>query len=222
MEKLVAGYRKFRTDLQPARKSFLAELNQMPQRPKALFITCSDSRIDPNLITGTDPGDLFIIRNAGNLVPPYGHSLGGTTASIEYAVSVLEVKQVIICGHTNCGAMSAMLNPESAAGLPAVTAWLELAESTRRVMETRHADASGDERTELAAYENVLMQLLNVQTHPSVAAAAASGKLELYAWVYFLSSGEVRCYDPNSHKFLPMDEFDPVPLPSVASLPLST
>ena len=113
MEKLVEGFKKFQSEVSRAKRELFTRLSQK-QEPPALFITCSDSRIDPTLLTQTEPGELFILRNAGNIVPSYGGVLGGSTATIEYAVSVLGVKPVIVCGHTDCGVMKALLHPETA------------------------------------------------------------------------------------------------------------
>src|SRR5881227_2975221 len=131
MEKILDGVRRFRETVFREQQPLFERLARR-QAPQALFITCSDSRINPNLITQTDPGELFILRNAGNIVPPYGASRGGEEGSIEYAVSVLGVEDIIVCGHSHCGAMSALLDPAKAASFPAIRNWLDNAEGTRR------------------------------------------------------------------------------------------
>lgn len=214
MEKIIEGYRRFRSEVYRKHEDFYRRLAAKKQQPKALFITCSDSRIDPNLLTQTEPGDLFIIRNAGNIIPPTGSAYGGTTASIEYAVCVLGVKHIIICGHSHCGAMGALLNVESLSGLPGVSSWLSYAESTRQIVQTNYADAPPERQELLAVYENVLVQLDHLKTHPSVKAAMSCGKLELHGWVYFIESGEVEVYDPEVGKFVPMAENGPPPGPA--------
>ena len=133
MEKLVKGFLKFRTEVFGKKKKLFTRLSEN-QTPRALFITCSDSRVDPTLLTQTDPGELFILRNAGNMVPPYGSMQGGSTATIEYAMAVLKVPHIIICGHTDCGVMRALLHPEEVHDLPAVKEWVGQAETTRRLM----------------------------------------------------------------------------------------
>jgi len=131
MEKVLKGLVTFQKMVFAKKKKLFASLSKQ-QKPSVLFVTCSDSRIDPSLLTQTDPGDLFILRNAGNLIPTYGAAIGGSTATIEYGVSVLQVKDIIVCGHTDCGAMQGLLNPEKLRELPAVKAWLQHAETTIR------------------------------------------------------------------------------------------
>ncbi|HEY8505573.1 MAG TPA: carbonic anhydrase [Gemmataceae bacterium] len=218
MHKLVEGYRRFKADVfGPLRPKF-ERLARKQQRPQALFVTCSDSRIDPCLLTQTEPGDLFILRNAGNIVPPYGAGCDGSTATIEYAVSVLKVPSVILCGHSHCGAMGALLDPDAVRDLPAVSAWVAHAECTRRIMQTKHAAAPAEHRPILAVYENVLAQLANLRTHPCVAAGEACGGLNLYGWVYFIETGEVEGYDPSAGRFLPLTGAAPARPPGGAPL----
>ena len=133
MQKLIRGIHEFRTEhFRPLQGLF--EKLAKGQSPETLFITCSDSRIDPNLLTRSRPGDLFILRNAGNIVPPHGAANGGEAATIEFAVAGLGVKDIIICGHSHCGAMQGLLTPESVASLPSVASWLSHAETTRRIV----------------------------------------------------------------------------------------
>lgn len=201
MQKIIDGYRQFRAKVYEPQEEFFRSLAAKQQRPQALFITCSDSRIDPNLLTQTEPGDLFIVRNAGNIIPPYGPSPGATTAAIEYAVAVLKVKHIILCGHSHCGAMGALLHPESLSELPAVSAWLAYAESTRQVMKTKYPNAPLEEQRAKAAFENVHVQLDHLRTHPSVKAAMAAGGLTLHGWVYAIESGDILAYEPNQDRF---------------------
>lgn len=129
MEKLIRGIHEFQsTHFSPQRELFQRLAGG--QRPDALFITCSDSRIDPSLLTQTKPGELFILRNAGNIVPPYGAANGGEGATIEYAIRALGIRDIIVCGHTHCGAMQGLLQPEALEDLPAVRSWLSHAEAT--------------------------------------------------------------------------------------------
>lgn len=144
MQKLIEGLKKFQTEVFRSKKGLFDRLAHQ-QHPRALFMTCSDSRIDPCLLTQTEPGELFILRNAGNLVPSYGTTVGSTTATIEYAVGVLEVRNIIVCGHTDCGVVKALLDPEQVGDLPAVKAWLTQAEATRRVVKENYAHLSGDD-----------------------------------------------------------------------------
>ena len=170
--------------------------------PRVLFVTCSDSRIDPTLLTQTDPGELFIIRNAGNLIPTYGAAIGGSTATLEYGVSVLQVKDIIVCGHTDCGAMNALLHPEKLQDLPAVKAWLQHAETTMRLMKDHYGHLRGDELFAAAIRENVLVQLDHLKTHPAVATRLRHGDLRLHGWVYSIGTGEVWAYDEQRKGFV--------------------
>lgn len=145
MEKLVAGFRKFRREVFGKKKDLFIRLSQK-QEPRALFITCSDSRVDPMLMTQAEPGELFILRNAGNMVPPYGSMQGGSTATIEYAMAVLKVPHIIVCGHTDCGVMKALLHPEEVHDLPAVKEWVGQGETTRRLMREHYVDLEGNDR----------------------------------------------------------------------------
>lgn len=201
MEKLVEGFKKFQSDVFAAKRALFARLSK-GQAPRALFITCSDSRIDPTLLTQAEPGELFILRNAGNIVPSYGGGvIGGNTATIEYAVAVLGVKHVIVCGHTDCGVIKALLHPESVKDLPAVRSWMEQAETTRRIVEENYADRTGDELLIKAIQENVRVQLDHLKTHPTVAVRMRRGGLTLHGWVYSISTGDIWAYDERKGLF---------------------
>lgn len=205
MEKLVNGVHHFQKNLFSSQRELFEELAR-GQKPETLFITCSDSRIVPNQFTQTDPGELFILRNTGNIVPPYGAANGGEGATIEYAVAALGVKHIIVCGHSHCGAVTALLNPGSTDELPAVNAWLSHAESTRRIVRDAYKDLSPEGRLSAAIQENVLCQLENLRTHPSVASALAMGKVHLHGWVYKIQTGDVFAYEPEKGQFLPITE----------------
>lgn len=200
MEKLVKGFLKFRSEVFGEKKALFTRLSQS-QAPRALFITCSDSRVDPTLLTQADPGELFILRNAGNLVPPYGSMQGGTTATIEYAMAVLKVPHIIVCGHTDCGVMKALLQPDDVQNLPAVKEWMEQAETTRRLMQEIYADVDGNDRLIKTTQENVRAQLEHLRTHPSVALQLRRGKVDLHGWVYSISTGDIWVYDFRSQEF---------------------
>lgn len=207
MQKLVEGIHQFQKSVLGERQEMFAELAN-GQHPLALFITCSDSRIDPNLLTQTDPGELFILRTAGNIVPPYGAVVGGEAATIEYAVAVLKVEDIIVCGHSHCGAMAALLNPKQVVGLPAVEALLKHAEATSRIIRENYEHIT-EPRARLMATieENVLVQLENLRTHPSVYAAMARNSLRLHGWVYKFETGEVFTYHPEQQQYLALSEF---------------
>jgi carbonic anhydrase len=203
MQKLVEGIHKFQTNVIGQDRDFFARLAD-GQSPETLFITCSDSRIVPNLITQTQPGELFIIRNAGNIVPPYGASNGGEGATIEYAVAALGVRDIVVCGHSHCGAMKALLQPDGLDELPAVKSWIGHAESTRRVMRKCYGHLEGQALLTATVQENVVSQLENLRTHPAVAARLASGDLQLHGWVYKIETGEVFGFDPATGQFAPV------------------
>ncbi len=206
MQKLVAGIHAFQRD-HFSRDRKLFETLADGQNPLALFITCSDSRIDPNRLTQTQPGELFIQRTAGNIIPPYGAVFGGEAATIEYAVTALKIRDLILCGHSHCGAMAGLLNPESVEGMPAVRAHLAHAEATRRIVAENYQHLRDPERRlTLTVEENVLVQLENLRTHPAVAAAVGRHELKLHGWVYKFETGEVFAYDPDKGQFLPIED----------------
>ena len=179
------------------------------QNPETLFITCSDSRIDPSLLTQAKPGDLFILRNAGNIVPPHGAGNGGEAATIEFAVAALGVKDIIICGHSHCGAMQGLLQPEQVASLPAVSSWLSHAETTRRIMRDNYGHLEGDRLLTATVEENVLVQLENLRTLPAVGSRLVRGDLHLHGWVYKIETGEVFAYDVENAQFVKLAEYNP-------------
>lgn len=203
MQKLIAGLHQFQATTFSSQRELFERLAH-GQSPEALFITCSDSRIIPSMLTQTQPGDLFILRNAGNIIPPHGAANGGEGATIEYAVEALGVKDIILCGHSHCGAMHGLLHPEEIANLPTMAAWLRHAEATRRIIESNYPHLEGKSRLTAAIEENVLVQLENLRTLPSVAAKLAKGELHLHGWVYKIETGEVFAYDAAEGQFLPL------------------
>lgn len=207
MDKLVRGVGRFRRDVFAANRAVYRRLAD-GQQPHTLFVTCSDSRLDPEALTQSGPGDIFVLRNAGNLVPPFGAERGGAAAAVEYAVAGLGVRHVVVCGHTGCGAMRALLEPSAVADLPATARWLQHAEATRRIVDGRNGHASFADRWDATAEVNVLVQLENLRTHPAVAAALTHGRLLMYGWVFNLRTGEVRNFDPVAGRFVPLPEPD--------------
>jgi len=205
MQKLVDGLHKFQSEVFHSHQELFEALSK-GQKPEVLFITCSDSRMVPNLITQTQPGDLFILRNAGNLIPTYGpaSNQSGEAATIEFAVAGLGVSHVVVCGHTGCGAMSGLLNPASLEKMPVVKAWLQHAEGTKRVMEENYRNLEGSALLTATAEENVLTQIENLRTHPAVRSRIARRELSLYGWVYKMETGEVFQYDGSTGQFDPM------------------
>ncbi len=194
MQKLIEGLHHFRTEVFSSRRELFERLAQ-GQKPLACFITCADSRINPNLITNTEPGELFIVRNAGNLVPPHGTSNNGEAAAVEFAVVGLGVRDIIVCGHSRCGAMNGLLSPERLESMPAVRDWLRHAEATARIIRENYQHLQGDALLTATAEENVLVQLEHLRTLPCVAARLARGEIKLHAWMYKIETGEVFEYD---------------------------
>jgi carbonic anhydrase len=209
MQKLVEGIHRFQNEAFSQDQKLFETLAE-GQSPLALFITCSDSRIDPNRLTDTKPGELFIQRTAGNIVPPYGSVFAGEAATIEYAVMALGIKDIIICGHSHCGAMGGLLDPESIEDMPAVQEYLKHAESTRRIVKENYAHLTDpDKRLTLTVEENVLVQLESLRTHPSVAAAVGRGDLKLHGWVYKFETGDVFGFNPKQNAFVPIEDISP-------------
>ncbi|MEU0565413.1 carbonic anhydrase [Nonomuraea sp. NPDC005983] len=183
MQDLAEGVARFQRDVFPAKAELFAHL-ATHHTPHTLFITCSDARVVPELIASCEPGELFVIRTAGNLVPAYAPGADGVSASVEYAVAALGVRDIVVCGHSACGAMTALAEGHDLSDAPAVATWL------------RHADASqartaapGD--VTALVRENVRAQLANLATHPSVARALAERKVTLRGWVYDIGTGRV-------------------------------
>jgi len=197
MKTLMEGLRRFSNEIFPTQRPLFDELSR-GQKPHTLFITCSDSRIDPNLVTQTAPGEIFVVRNAGNIVPPFGSSRGGEEASIEFAIEALGISNIVICGHSQCGAMTALMEPQKVESLPSVARWLEHASATRRRLVT------GDSSTPRLspAEENVLVQAENLRTHPAVSAALRRGHVNIYGWMYHFEEGVVKVYDPLKGAFV--------------------
>ena len=206
MQKLIQGIHAFRNeDFRPLQGLF--EELAKGQKPETLFITCSDSRIDPNLLTRSKPGDLFILRNAGNIVPAHGAAQSGEAATVEFAVAALGVKDIIICGHTHCGAMKGLLEPEIISSLPAVSSWLSNAETARRIVKDNYGHLDDERLLTATVQENVLVQLENLKTLPAVASRLVRGDLHLHGWVYKIETGEVFAFDSVSGQFVEIAEY---------------
>ena len=181
--KLVSGINKFKNTVYPRMRESFAQLKS-GQSPETLFITCSDSRIDPNLVTQTEPGELFVIRNAGNIVPTPGSGELSVEATIEYAVDVLKVSHIVVCGHSHCGAVTGLLNLDSLDSLPAVKQWVTKSE---KILEQIAEQPTIEE----AIQANVLLQLEHLRQYDCVSNAIKSGHLSLHGWVYHFETGEV-------------------------------
>ncbi len=203
--KFADGVLKFQEGAFAERQKLFEELAS-GQSPEALFIACSDSRVDPNLITQTEPGELFICRNAGNIVPPHSNHTGAMTASIEYAVAVLKVPHIVVCGHSQCGAMGGAMNLGGLDELPHVKDWLTYTRAAVMAMEKKGGSLSEEEKLDLLIRENVLLQMTHLSTHPYVAARLAAGDIELHGWVYDIRSGGVHAYVEERGEFVPIGE----------------
>ncbi|NJN87129.1 MAG: carbonic anhydrase [Leptolyngbyaceae cyanobacterium SL_7_1] len=231
MKKLIQGLREFKSSYFCANQHLFEQLSH-GQKPRVLFITCSDSRIDPNLLTQTQPGELFVIRNAGNIVPPYGSTNGGEGASIEYAIHALNIEHIIVCGHSHCGAMKGLLKLSTLEEeMPLVHAWLTHAEATRRLIKENYSQLEGEELLDVTIAENVLTQIENLRTYPVVHSRLYQGTLHIYAWIFDIDTGEVMAFDIDRHAYispqslLPESELDEellTPLPPGCALPNMT
>ena len=217
MEKLVKGIHKFESSVFRQKHELFQKLIG-GQHPQAMFITCSDSRMVPDLITQADPGDLFVLRNAGNIVPTYnGTGSGAEAAAIEYAIRGLGIQDIIVCGHTCCGAMKALMNPAEIASMPRVQEWLRHSQACKEVVESLYSHLRGNDLWKVTVEENVLTQLENLRTHPSVAVALAQGNLKLHAWVYKMETGQVFNYDPELGQFEQLTRQDGKPVVAVVA-----
>ncbi len=203
MQKLIAGHIRFHREAFPERRDHFHLLAEI-QAPQYLFITCSDSRIVPDLILQTEPGDIFISRSIGNVVPVSGNDVDGVTATIEYAVEVLKVKHIILCGHSDCGALKAALNRKSLEKLPKASRWLHHVEGAFTHRQPLRPEEG--EHAELASIirGNVVAQLINLRAQPSVAKALAHNALEVHGWYYDILTGRIEQYDEQQRKFFPL------------------
>lgn len=206
MRRLVAGVRSFREHAFPRRQKLFAQL-AAGQQPHTLFIACADSRIVPELITQTNPGELFVCRNIGNIVPAYGEMLGGVSAVVEYACVALEVTDIVVCGHSDCGAMKALLNPDDPQlrAMPTVASWLRNAEAARGVLAATQPELEGPAKVQALVEQNVRTQLAHLGTHPAVAARLATGRLALHGWIYSIETGSIAAIEGGTGAAVPLE-----------------
>ena len=203
MQRLIEGHKKFLAEIFPRRRDQFHLLAES-QAPEWLFITCSDSRVLPDLILGTGPGDLFITRNAGNVVPVSANDVDGCTATIEYAVEVLKVKHAILCGHSDCGAMKAALDRRGLEKLPKASRWLQHVEAAFTHRQPLNPDDGPHAELASLIRGNVVAQLLNLKAQPSVARAVMEGRLAVHGWYYEILSGRIERFDENARRFVPL------------------
>jgi len=201
VERIREGVRRFRREIFPQRRELYESLAEK-QKPDALFLTCGDSRIDPSLLTGTEPGQIFVERTPGNIVPNYDDTARvGVSASIEYAVAVLGVQDIIICGHSACGAMKGLLHPEQLTAIPATARWLTFAAPAVELLEKGHHMLNEEQRLDTLIQLNVLEQMAHLHTHPSVEARFQTGTLGIHGWFYEIHTGWVDAYNPATGRF---------------------
>ncbi|WP_413793280.1 MULTISPECIES: carbonic anhydrase [unclassified Pseudomonas] len=211
LQHIVDGFLHFHHEIFPQQEELFKKL-ATAQAPRAMFITCADSRIVPELITHSSPGDLFVTRNVGNVVPPYGQMNGGVSTAIEYAVLALGVQHIIVCGHSDCGAMRAVLNPDTLEKMPTVKAWLRHAEVAKTMVHDNCPCGDEKQTMPILTEENVIAQLQHLRTHPSVASRMASGQLFIHGWVYNIETSEIKAFDADQGRFLPLDGSHPIPV----------
>ena len=214
LERLKEGILQFQRDVYPARQQEYELAAKYPQKPHTLLITCADSRIDPEALTQSSPGDIFVARNIGNMVPAYGEMLGGVSAVIEYAVDALKVQHAVVCGHTDCGAMKGILaSAHELDDMPTVKSWLRNADAAKRVASTLN---DGPPSLKTMTEQNVLLQMQHLRTHPSVAGAMARGALTVSGWVYDIAHGDVRIFDEDEQRFVSLRESTAVSQETIA------
>jgi len=212
MNELIGRVFSFEKTVFPASGELFGKLSSQGQAPKALMISCADSRIVPEQILQAQPGDLFVCRNAGNIVPTYATQNGGVSSTVEYAVAALGVRDIIVCGHSDCGAMKALAYPEGLEKMPNVAAWLRHGAAAEHVVSTCSPHLQGKDRIKAVSLENVIAQLAHLRTHPSVAAALARGEMALHGWFVDIHEGLVLGLDGASGRFVPLREDQPLPV----------
>lgn len=216
MHRIIQGVRRFRSEVFPHKQQLFASLAK-GQSPIAAVISCADSRVDMQLVTQSEPGQLFWFRNAGNIVPPFGAVLGAASATIEYAMEALEIPNIIVCGHSDCGAMKGLLKRDLADRMPTVASWLRFADVPRQLV-LGDPNITEAARLDALVRENVLAQLTHLRTHPAVAVRLARGTLQLHGWVYDIETGDIQAYDVERRRFVSLDE-EPMPHATPARRP---
>jgi len=211
VNELIGRVFNFQSEGFTARQDLYAKLAG-GQSPKALMISCADSRVVPEEIVQAAPGDLFVCRNAGNIVPPYSETIGGVSATVEYGVMVLGVRDIIVCGHSDCGAMKGLMSDAPLSTMPSVMAWLEHSRAARSVVCNSYPDLQNGDAVRAASLENVVIQLQHLRTHPSVAAAVARGEVALHGWFFDIEAGQVLALDGDTHRFVPITSDKPLPV----------
>lgn len=212
MNELIGRVFSFEKQVFPNQQALYAQLTTHGQSPKALMISCADSRVVPEHIMQAEAGDLFVCRNAGNIVPPYATMNGGVSSTVEYAVAALKVRDIIVCGHSDCGAMKALVNPELTANMPNVAAWLRHSHAAKSVLDSSYPELDAGASVRAASLENVVVQLQHLRTHPSVAAGIARGEIALHGWFVDIHAGQMLALDGVSGRFKAVREDAPLPV----------
>ncbi|HWU02263.1 MAG TPA: carbonic anhydrase [Novosphingobium sp.] len=212
MNELIGRVFSFEKSTFPDSGELFAKLSSEGQSPKALMISCADSRVVPEQILQAQPGDLFVCRNAGNIVPPHSTMNGGVSSTVEYAVAALGVRDIIVCGHSDCGAMKALSNPVGLERMPNVAGWLRHGAAAEHIVSTCCPELSEGERVRAISLENVIAQIAHLRTHPSVAAAIARGEMALHGWFVDIHAGQVLGLDGKTGQFIPLREDQPLPV----------
>ena len=212
MNELIGRAFDFQKSVFPNQSALYANLAVNGQRPKALIVSCADSRVVPEEILQAAPGDLFVCRNAGNIVPPFSNANGGVTSTVEYAVMALGVRDIIVCGHSDCGAMKALMNPSSLETMPNVAAWLRHSHAAHSVVSDAYPDLDGHDQVRAAALENVVVQIAHLRTHPAVASGIARGELALHGWFFDIHQGAVFALDGGTGRFEQIRDDRPMPV----------
>jgi len=212
VNELIGRVFSFEKTVFPNSSELYGSLAREGQSPKALMISCADSRVVPEEIMQARPGDLFVCRNAGNIVPTYATMNGGVSSTVEFAVVALNVRDIIVCGHSDCGAMKGLAQPELLEKMPNVAAWLRHGAAAEHVVSSCKPELEGAERIRAISLENVVAQLHHLRTHPSVAAAMAAGEISLHGWFVDIHAGQVLGLDGETDQFVPLREDDVLPV----------
>lgn len=222
MNEVIGRVYDFAKQVFPGRSDLYSRLAAQGQSPKALMISCADSRVVPEHIMQAEPGELFVCRNAGNIVPPFATQNGGVSSTVEYAVEALGVRDIIVCGHSDCGAMKALMNPHMLENMPNVAAWLRHSHAAQQVVARSYPALDNGSSVRAASLENVVIQIAHLRTHPSVASAIARGELALHGWFFDIGAGEVLALEGISGRFEPIRDGAPLPVALAAAPRLAT
>ena len=212
MNDVIGRVFSFEKQVYQTKQALYSRLADHGQSPKALMISCADSRVVPEEIIQAQPGDLFVCRNAGNIVPPFSQANGGVSSTVEYAVMVLGVTDIIVCGHSDCGAMKALGDDVTLAKMPNVAAWLRHSSAAHHVVTTGYPELTRPEQIRAVSLENVVAQIAHLRTHPSVAAGIARGEIALHGWFVDIHAGQVLALDGESGRFVQLDHDKPLPV----------